>query len=324
MSRRTRLVPLAALALLLATTAACGAGDSVEADGGSDPLQIGVSFYNENLPLYVQMKQGMEQYAEEHDVEVLFADAENNASTQTDQINTYITRGVDAIIASPVDANALIPAYRQANSAKIPIFSVGNRLSDESVEAAYIGPDLAEQATRTMDRLIELMGGTGHILAITGPPQIAFVQLQEQGWKVALEKARGVRVVQTLVDPDLSKAGALDQALAGLRSNPGVTGIIASNEQVALGAIQAVDELGLDHDSIAIVGWNAPPEAVDAVRAGTYDVTLSQKAITWGQASMKTVVAWLDGDKPVGHRINTPDVFLDAENVGELTPQDLQ
>jgi ribose transport system substrate-binding protein len=321
---------LAGLTAAALVMTACGgeSGDGGGAGGGSDAggedYRIGVSFYSNVIPLYVEMEEGMRDMAEELGVELEFAYADNSAENQSNQINTFITTGVDLILASPVDAAALTPAYQQARAAGIPIISVANKVANDADEDAYVGPDLAEQSARTLERVIEGMGGEGQLLLLSGPPQITFVQLQQAGWDQVLAENPDITVVDTAVVPDLSTAGAVDATAAALSANPEVTGILASIDDMALGAVQAADAAGIAPEDIVIAGWDGGPAALEAIEAGTYDVTLSQKPYTWGQIAVETAVDWLNGEKPDEHRVNTPDVFIDQENVTTLTEDEIR
>jgi len=319
------LAGLTAAALVMTACGGDSGGSSSSGSGGEEnDFRIGVSFYSNVIPLYVEMEKGMRDKAEELGVELEFAYADNSAENQSNQINTFITTGVDLILASPVDAAALTPAYQQARSADIPIISVANKVADDADEDAYVGPDLVDQSARTLQRVVDGMGGEGKLLLLSGPPQITFVQLQQQGWEQVLADNPGIEVVDTAVVPDLSTAGAVDATTAALSANPGVTGILASIDDMALGAIQAADAAGIAPEDVFVAGWDGGPAAVEAIKAGTYDLTLSQKPYTWGQIAVETAVDWLNGKKPDGHRVNTPDVFIDQENVNTLTEEEIR
>lgn len=328
-NRRWRwLAGVAAAALLLAGCSS-GGGDnsnngSSSSAGGGKQYRIGVSFYSNVIPLYVQMQQGMQDKAKQLGVTLEFSVANNSAETQSDQINTFITKGDDLILASPVDATALAPAYQAARSASIPVISVANKLDNASLEDAYVGPDLVDQAFRTMERVVEGMGGKGNLLLITGPPQIAFVQAQKAGWQKSLAKHPDVHVVDTVVDADLSTSGALDAATSALSAHPDVTGILSSDDDISMGAIKAAQGRQLDLSKIYIAGWDGSPAAIDAIKAKTYDLTLSEKPYTWGQIAIQTAVDWLNGKKPSGHRVNVPDIFIDQQNVNTLTTEQIR
>lgn len=288
-----------------------------------EPITIGVSFYSQQIPLFVEMLEGVNDLAAEKGVEIIFADGGGSAEEQTNQIENMITSGVDAIIASPVDATAMVPAYQSAQEAGIPIFSAANKVADE-FESGFVGPDLVSYATQTMDRLIECMGGEGDLVLITGPPQISFVQLQQMGWDASLANHPDVNVVQTLVDEDLSTAKAVDLANSALTANPNVKGIMSSTDNIGVGVEQAIDGQGLDPASICTAGWDAQPNAIELVKEGSYDLTLSYLAYKWGQVALETAIAAAQGTMPASHYVPTEGLFIDSTNVNDLTADQIK
>lgn len=318
-----RLRRAAVAALAITTALGLAACNRDEGGSGSDPdaLRIGVAFYTKTIPLYVEMEEGMREKAEELGAEIEFSYADNSAETQSNQINTFVTKGVDIILASPVDAEALVPAYQQARAADIPVISVGNKV-DDAEEDAYVGPSLVALSQQTMENTIEGMGGKGDLLLITGPPQIAFVQLQKQGWDAALAEAPDVNVVDTLVVPDMTTGAAVDVANSGFAANPDVDAVLSSLDDIALGALQAAESRNLDLSKIFFAGWDGGPAALDAVEAGDYDMTLSMRGKTWGTIAVETAADWVEGTKPEGHFVDTPSVFITPENIGTLSEED--
>lgn len=320
-----------AVAGSMALLAACGSSgggatspsDSGSPGGGGEKVTVGVSFYSDVIPLYVQMRAGIQAKAAELGASVEFAVANGDPATQTNQIQNFITKGVDVILASPVDQNALIPAYQAAKAANIPIISVANKVPDE-YETAYVGPDLKDQAKQTMDKLIEGMGGSGDILAITGPPQITFVQLQQAGWEESLSAHSGAKIVQTLVDPDLSTAKAVDLATTGLTAHPDVKGLIASTDDIALGAIQAMKTMSIPKAQIFVASWDGQPTAIQAIKDGWLQLTLSQRGFTWGAIALQTAVDTANGNPPAEHYVPSKWVFIDASNVNTLSEEDMK
>ncbi|MGH8963006.1 MAG: sugar ABC transporter substrate-binding protein [Jatrophihabitantaceae bacterium] len=318
MRKKSNLLIVGIAGILVVALALTGCGRSGNGPGKKKDFKIGISFYSDVIPLYIQMKQGMQDKAKQLGVQLDFAVADNSAETQSNQINTFVTKGENLILCSPVDASALVPAYQAARSAGVPVISVANKVADAD-EDAYVGPDLVDQASRTMQKVVDAMGRAGDLMLITGPPQIAFVQAQKKGWQQVLSKYPNVHVVTTLVDNDLSTSAAVDLATTGLASNKNVKAILSSDDDISMGAIQAIQSARIAPSKIFTAGWDGSPAAINALKAGTYDLTLSQRGYTWGQIAMQTAVDYLNGKKPAQHRVNTPDVFIDQQNVKTLT-----
>ena len=281
-------------------------------------IKIGVSFYTERIPIYAVMKQGIEDAAAKAGVEIIYADANAEVETQTNQIANMVTNGVAAIICSPVDATAMVPAYQAARDAGVKMISAANKVDDAN-EDAFVGPDLVDYGKQTMDRMIAAMGGKGNIVLMTGPPQIAFVQLQKKGWEASLAENPDVKVVNESVVEDLQTATAVNVATSVLTANPDVQGIMSSTDNIGVGVVQALEGVGIDPTTVATAGWDAQPDAVALVKEGKYTLTLSYLAYQWGEIAFQTALDFANGKAPAGHYVPTPGLFIDKDNAGVLT-----
>lgn len=321
-------------ALLAATVAAVfvlagcsspsgGSNDAVPAPTKKEDIRIGVSFYNKTNPLYSVIEEGMRAKAEELGVELDITFADNTAATQMNQIGTFITKGVDFILASPFDVDALVPVYQEARAAGIPIFSFGNSLAEEEQDGR-VGPDLLKLAKDTMEATIEQMGGSGKILFVAGPPQIGFVQAQKKGFAEVVAGNPGVEIVETLTVADMTSAAAVDVGTSGLTNFRDVNAVISSNDDISLGVIQAAETLGLDVKKIVFASWNGSPAAIESIREGRQTLTLSQAPFGWGEIAIQTAVDWLNGKKPASHLVETPFFIVSPENVDTLTKEELR
>lgn len=281
-------------------------------------VKIGVSFYTERIPIYATMRQGIEAAAAAAGVEIIYADANAEVETQTNQIANMVTNGVAVIICSPVDATAMVPAYEAARSAGVKMISAGNKV-DDKYEDAFVGPDLVDYGAQTMQRLVDGIGGKGKIMLITGPPQIAFVQLQKMGWDSVLAEYPDVEVVAEGVVEDLSTAKAVDVATSLLTANPDVVGIMSSTDNIGVGVVQALEAAGIDPATVFTAGWDAQQNAVDLVKEGKYTLTLSYLAYKWGEIAFQTALDMANGKMPEGHYVVTPGLFIDKANAATLT-----
>jgi ABC-type sugar transport system substrate-binding protein len=113
-------VALAASALVL--TAACGSGAT--SSGGSGDITIGLAVSTLNNPYFVELKQGAEEAAAELGVKLTVVDAQNDATNQVNQVQTFATQGLKAIIINPVDSKQATPAAKAAENASIPLIAV--------------------------------------------------------------------------------------------------------------------------------------------------------------------------------------------------------
>jgi ABC-type sugar transport system substrate-binding protein len=328
----------AALTALVAATAAVpasvSAGTTVPPTDSAAPgaettveqidATIGVSFYdNQVIPLYVDMEEAMREAADAAGIEIDFSYANFDPAAQVDQIEQFVTRGVDLILVTPFDRNVLIPAYESARDAGIPILSFANRV-DEEYEDLFLGNDWAIMGELMMQAVADHLGGEGTVALISGPPEVDVARQVGEGWQTVLEANPDLEVVDELTDPDMSQAIGLDLANTLLASNPDVDAIVCTIDQICLGAVQAVDEQGIAQEDVFIASMDADAESVEQVRSGTgIDFTISQRGRTWGRQAIAVATDVLQGEMPEEHSVPNEYVVIDADSVQDLTEEDM-
>lgn len=319
---RSRLLAMTLVLPLAFVAAACGdEGDG----GGAEGATIGVSFYdNKVIPLYIDMESGMKEAAEQVGADVEFSYANFDPAAQVDQIQQYITQGVDLILVTPFDRNALVPAYEAAQDADIPIISFANKVDDE-FEDLFVGRDWSEMGALEMEAIAENLGGEGKVALIGGPPEIDVARQVTEGWKSVLEENPGLELVAELTDPDMSREKGLDLANTLLAANPDVQAIACTIDQICLGAVQAIEEQGLAQDRIFVAALDADTESVEQVKTGRgMDFTIGMKGVTWGRQVIEVAADFLAGEEFDGHTVESEYVVVDAESAKDLTEDDLK
>lgn len=151
--------------------AGCGAGDpNANAGGGDDSGQeritIGVSVYDMSS-FVTEGKEGIERYADENNIEILWNSAGLDVNTQASQIDQYVTAGVDAIVVIPVQADSLQPQIAAAKAADIPFFDVNASLNSEDLTGS-VQPDDAAAGEQEAQMMMDAIGGTGNVIILQG------------------------------------------------------------------------------------------------------------------------------------------------------------
>lgn len=262
-----RRVGLAAVPLaLLTATAACGAGDPTAGDGGEDQLRIGVTVYDMSS-FITQGQEGMNAYAEANNIKLLWNSAGGDVATQATQVDQLINQQVDAIIIVPVQADSLGPQMTAAKEAGIPVIAVNTALSDTSGLTSSVLPDDVAAGAQEMEMMAEALGGKGNIVVLQGP----------LGSSPELDRTKGIE--QTLAKyPDikiLAKDTAnwkRDEAVNKVKNwissfGDQIDGIVAENDDMGLGAVQALAEAGM---SVPVVGIDGIEDGLNAVKNGQF------------------------------------------------------
>jgi ribose transport system substrate-binding protein len=287
-------------------------------------LRIGVSFYSQTIPLYIEMRKGMEAEAAKRGIELDFQYSGADAQQQSDQIANFVTTKVDLILCSPFDKNALVNAYKQARAAGVPVISVANTIASPADEDAYIGYDLTKPGVLEMSAVAQAIHATGPIALIEGPPTIAFVYGWHQGVERVLAANPNLKLVADINGP-LTRAGGLDAASNILTAHPDVKAIVAVSDELAEGAAQAIKERNIAPGKIFVAGYDGYPEVVDMIKTHAgIDYTLGLRGYTFGAIAVDTAADFLAGKKPKTHVIEPPMVQVGHANANTLTPDELR
>ena len=273
------------------------------------------------FPFFVHMDNEIRAEAEALGVDLIVTDGENEAAKQSEDVAAAITQQVDGILISPIDSVAMAPAIQEAVDAGVPVFTIDRRV--EGVEIlGHVGAD-------------NVIGGEaqGQLIIDTFPDGATIVNLQGQpGSSPAIDRNQGVHNVldpvsdtyvfvaeQTALFQREEGANVTESILAGLEEPPDV--IVAANDDMALGAMSVVQEQGLD---IAVIGFDALPEALAAVQDGGLLGTIEQFPGGQATTALNALVDYLrDGVEPEPVillepiAITTENIDV-AERLGEL------
>jgi ribose transport system substrate-binding protein len=304
-NRRLTLVSIAA-ALIVGTSAV----------HAQKTITIGVSLASDVNPFYIAMKRGIEARAKELGVTVVFVTANEVLSQQVNGIQDLVARKVDGIIASPIDSVAIGSAYDTAAKAGIPVISVARNANTPS-QSAFVSMDEKKIGGDIADWVVVHTGGKGKVAMITGPTGSATFRNLAEGFDAGLKKAPGMNVVYRK-EVALTREMGLKQAEDILVANPDVVAIYAGNDELALGASQAVTAAG-KKGQILITGMNGVPPALRAIKSGGVDLTVDLNPVAWGQLGVDTMVKYLKGDKPNG-AVPVPHQLVDKTNVDSKLP----
>ena len=281
------------------------------------PTTIGVSLASDVNPFYVAMKRGIEARAKELGLNVVFVTANEVLSQQVNGIQDLVARKVDGIIASPIDSVAIGSAYDTAAKAGIPVISVARNANTPS-QSAFVSMDEKKIGSDIAAWVVAHTGGKGKVAMITGPSGSATFRNLAEGFDAGLKKAPGMGVVYRK-EVALSREMGLKQGEDILVANPDVVAIYAGNDELALGASQAVTAAGMK-GQILITGMNGVPPALRAIKSGAIDLTVELNPFAWGQLGVDTMVRYLKGDKPSG-AVPVDYVLIDKTNIdGKLPP----
>ena len=307
---------LGLLFVIALVAAACGSDDAesteTTAGGSSGGVTIGFAISSFDNDFFVSLKDGVEKAAADAGVTVTISDAGGDAATQASQVEDFITQGVDLIMVNPVDSDAIVPSVEAANAAGIPVIAVDRGSSGGDV-ASFVASDNVLGGTMAGDYLFEQMGGAGEVLELQGIIGTSAAQARGEGFQIALDAASGVdRVAQQTANFARDEGLTVTENL--LQANTDAVGLFAHNDDMALGAVEAAAAAGRD---LIIVGFDAAPDALNAVADGTMAGTIAQQPVLMGELAVETALKVIAGDT-VPAFIGVPVALVTPDNVNEF------
>ncbi|RCW47992.1 ribose-binding protein [Paenibacillus prosopidis] len=264
-------------------------GDNQAADG---KVTIGLSISTQNNPFFVTLKEGAEKAAAEAGAELIVVDAQDDTAKQISGIEDLIQKKVDVILINPTDGDAVVTAVEAANDANIPVITV-DRAANGGTVVSHIASDNVKGGQMAGDYILEALGGKGNIVELQGTAGTSAARDRGEGFHKAVDGKDGVKVVASQ-PADFDRAKGLSVMENILQSNGDIQAVFAHNDEMALGALQAIEAAG--KTDIIVVGFDATADAVTAVNAGTLAATVAQKPEAIGQKAIETAVKVAGGE----------------------------
>lgn len=277
------------------------------------PLSIGVSLPQDDNPFYIAMLKGIRAAAQERGWQVTYVSSQEDKLRQINGVQDLIAKGVKGILISPIDAVGVNAAYDAAAAAKIPIISVArgssspNQTLHVAMDEKQVGRDIAAWTAKTL-------AGKGRVAMIGGPSGSPTFRNLLEGYTEILAKHPGISIVFK-TDGPLTRERGLKHAEDALVAHSDLAAIYSANDDVALGAGQAVVAAGRKGKTL-VTGMNGVPPALKAVKERTLAMTVELNPADWGRLGVDVLGAYLRGQK-FQQRVFIKHVVIDETNIDD-------
>lgn len=269
------------------------------------------------------LRNGMiEQAANMPDVELQVEDAQNDVGKQLNQIQNFIASGVDAIIVNPVDTDATVAMSKAAEAAGIPLVYVNRQpvnIDTLPDNQAFVASNEIESGTLQTFEVCKLLGGKGKVVVMMGElsNQAAVQRTEDIHDVLKLPMCSGIEIVEEQT-AEWSRIKGADLMTNWLSAGVEFDGVIANNDEMAIGAIQALKAAGISMEDVVISGIDATQDALAAVAAGDLDVTIFQNAAGQGAGALGAAIALASGES-VGRKLFIPFELVTLQNLSDFT-----
>ena len=269
--------------------------------------------YDDSDGFCAQIKDAFAAKAKADGIEVEFLDAKNDGNMQIDQLNEAIGSGAGAIILLAADGSSIVKTIEKANDAGIPVITVNRSVAGGQVLRAY--SDDVEAGRMQGEYMAAHLPPNAKIVYLQGDETQSSAVGRWEGFKAAcLDKRSDVQLL-SFVDAGWSKAEALKTMMLWMNMFPEVNGVVAGNDEMALGAIAALKGANRLNGCL-VSAVDATPAGLAAVEAGEMAQTVKQDAKAQGEGALTLAEGFLKGNPPSGD-LAIPFTSITADNLAQ-------
>ena len=299
-----------ATAMMLSTTAM------------AENIGVSMALFDDNF--LTVLRNGIQEMADGMDgVDGQIEDAQNDVARQLDQINNFVASGVDAIIVNPVDTSATQAMTDAAAAAGVPLVYVNRQPINVDTlpdNQAFVASNEIESGTLESFEICKILRSQGK-----GGGAKAYLMMGELSNQAAVQRTKDVDDVLgmdmcnfiEIIDrqtANWSREQANSLMTNWLSSGEEFDAVFANNDEMAIGAIQAMKSAGLDMDVIVVGGVDATQDALAAMQAGDLDVTVFQNAAGQGSGALNAAIALANGED-VDQKVYIPFELVTPANI---------
>jgi inositol transport system substrate-binding protein len=282
-------------------------------------LTILVAMPDLAFPFFVHMVDQTKDEAKKiGDIDLIVGDGQRSSPKETADIEAAITKGVNGILVSPNDVDALAPAIQEAVDAKVPVVTVDRRVNKVPGILAHVGADNVKGGEAQGLLIEKLFPNGATVMNLQGQSGASPAIDRNKGLHNVLDQAKDKYkfVFEDTAGFDRSKGLAMtESALAGMSTPPDV--IVAANDDMALGALEALKARNL-LGKVKLIGFDALPEALGQIRAGNLTATIEQLPGGQVRGGLQALVAFLrDGKKPDQQVTLLTPIAITSDNLNQ-------
>lgn len=279
---------------------------------GEGRIVIGASMLSLQSEFVVNVKDAMVDHAGEKNIKLIVNDAQRTADKQVQQIESFISQKVDAIILNPCEVEASSPAVEKAKAAGIPVINVNSETS--ATPDGFVGSHDEESGEIAMEQIAKLLEGKGNVVIIDGYMGQAAQIKRAIGAKNVLNKYPDIKVLaEQTADWDRAKAMSLMENWIQSYGDK-INAVFAHNDEMGMGALQALEQAKLK-SKVAVVSIDAIADALQAVKDGRLDATVYQDAKGQGAGAIDMAIQLVKKEPVENKSVFIPFQLVTKENI---------
>ena len=318
---RKTLAAVASATLLCTSLTACNresgstnaAGNS-STTGSASAKSITFALSTQANPFFVQMRESAQKKADELGLTINFQDASDDSATQANQLANAAASDTGVVILNPTDSDAMATAVKQLTDANIPVVAVDRAVNNANI-ASYIASDNETGGKQAAKALSEAINGEGEILVLQGKPGSSASRERRKGCEEGLKDNPTIKVVAKQT-AEFERAKGLDVTTNLLQAHPNVKAIFAENDEMALGAVEALgNKAGKE---VKVIGFDGAKDAVKAIKDGRMYASIAQQPVKMAEQAVIEASKLLKGETAM-KEMQVEVVAVTKENVDKFS-----
>ncbi|WP_336155884.1 ribose ABC transporter substrate-binding protein RbsB [Bacillus sp. 204(2023)] len=258
--------------------------------GNKKEFTIGLSVSTLNNPFFVSLKKGIEKEAKKRGMKVIIVDAQNDSSKQTSDVEDLIQQGVDALLINPTDSSAISTAVESANAVGVPVVTIDRSAEQGKVET-LVASDNVKGGEMAAAFIADKLGKGAKVAELEGVPGASATRERGSGFHNIADQKLQV-VTKQSADFDRTKGLTVMENL--LQGHPDIQAVFAHNDEMALGALEAINSSGKD---ILVIGFDGNKDALASIKGGKLSATVAQQPELIGKLATEAADDILHGKK---------------------------
>lgn len=284
--------------LVIALLAGCGQKQETpapEEQPNEESMKVGLIISTLNNPFFVTLKDGAQAKADELGYELVVLDSQNDSSKELSNMEDLVTKGMNVILINPTDSDAVANAIKIANENNIPVITLDRGANGGEV-VCHIASDNVAGGKMAGDFIAERLGSKGKVVELEGLPGTSAARDRGEGFNQAIGATEIEVVAKQPADFDRTKGLTVMENI--LQAQSEIDAVFAHNDEMALGAYQAIEASGRD---IMVVGFDAVDDAVMSVNEGKMAATVAQQPDEIGSRGVFVASKILAGETPTSY-----------------------
>lgn len=250
---------------------------------------IGLSVSTQNNPFFVSLVEGAEKQAAALGVKITVADAGDDAAKQTSDIEDLVASGISVLIVNPVDSDAVTGAVEAAKAKGVKVIAVDRAVNGTEIECQIASDNVlgAELATQF---IVDTLGEGAVVAELEGVTGASAAIDRSQGFHNIADSKLEVVARQTA---NFARAEGMSVMENMLQANPDIQAVFAANDEMALGAMEAISGAG---KKVMVMGFDATDDAIASIKAGQMAGTIAQQPALIGSTAVEYAMKLIAGE----------------------------